>query len=153
MSALTWTASEDDASLHLAGRINEDADFTGIVELARSGPLTLHLGGIQQISSTGVREWILFMRELSSLENPVDLVHVAPTLVRQLNMIAHFAGSTTVRSVLLPYYCDACGNEQTTVLDLSGVSAIPSGEVCGACGKQAEFDDIASGYLNFTRVP
>jgi len=153
--SLSWSIEATAAGPAVAraqGRVTEGVTFDEVIALADRGPLRLHLAGVTQISSTGVREWILFMRALSQKPHPVELVEVSPTLVRQLNMIANFGGSATVRSVVLPYYCDACGNEQARVLQMEGASsgAIAPQIRCDACGAEAEFDDIAPNYLSFS---
>lgn len=145
MSALT--VHIDGGTAALAGKITEDADFAPVLSLVQAGPVRLDLRGVTQISSTGVREWILLMRALDGAD--VTLVAVAPTLVRQLNMIAGFAGPAAIASVLLPYYCDACGAEENVELSVDGDRAIPSSRPCAACGEDAEFDDMPKSYLKF----
>jgi len=152
--SLTWsiqTPESGPAIARASGRVTEGVNFAEVIALAEAGPLALHLTEVSQISSTGVREWILFMRALSEKPHPVELLEVSPTLVRQLNMIANFGGAATIRSVVLPYYCDACGNEQIQILELEGASSadIAAEQPCEACGETAEFDDIAQNYLSF----
>lgn len=148
-SPFSWSqTSESPVVVAIRGRITKDAEFSGLVELARQGPLSIDLGGVDLISSTGVREWILFMRSLEGL-HAVELQHMAPTMVRQISLVAGFVGPSTVRSILLPYYCDACGHEQTTPLILEGEVKVAEFETCASCGKQAEFDDIVHRYLAF----
>jgi hypothetical protein len=152
--SLTWSIAVPRGGWGVAiaeGRVTEGARFDEALDLAHRGPLRLHLAGVTQISSTGVREWILFMRALDATPHPVELVEVSPTLVRQMNMIANFAGGATVRSVRLPYYCDACGHEQAATLELDSARDIPPVAPCAACGEEAEFDDIANNYLAFLR--
>lgn len=135
----------------LSGIISEDADFSQLVTAAQQAALTLRLGEIERISSTGVREWILFMRAVATSPHPVTLVEVAPTLVRQLNMIDGFGGSATIASVVLPYYCDSCGKEHAQVLPLTPGEPrnIAENRPCPHCGEQAEFDDLPASYLAF----
>ncbi|MFK7926588.1 MAG: hypothetical protein AB8H79_00250 [Myxococcota bacterium] len=148
-------ADETRSHASLSGIISEDADFSEIIAAAQAHPLTLRLGDIQRISSTGVREWILFMRAVADAPHAVTLTEVAPTLVRQLNMIDGFGGSAVIASVVLPYYCDACGKEHAQVLAVGPDDPrdIDAHRPCPHCGEQAEFDDLPSSYLAFLGAP
>lgn len=138
--------------VRVSGAITEQADFRALTGLAETAPLRLDLAGVEQINSCGVREWIHFVRRLSSLPHPFELVGCSPAIVRQINMISNFCGSGTVRSVLLPYYCEPCGHEEMRMLDLPARGTKPDIEqiiACGKCGASAEFDDLPDAYLTF----
>lgn len=138
--------------VQVSGAITERADFRALTGLAETAPLCLDLARVEQINSCGVREWIHFVRRLSDLEHPFELVQCSPAIVRQINMISNFCGTGAVRSVLLPYYCGACGREETRLLELPprGRRAdIEPSIACGGCGQAAEFDDLPEAYLTF----
>jgi anti-anti-sigma regulatory factor/predicted RNA-binding Zn-ribbon protein involved in translation (DUF1610 family) len=147
--SLTWTI-DDDATpqrVALAGRITEEASFPELIE-ALADTVHIDLAEVEQVNSCGVREWILFVRALDRSGRTVVLTRCSPVMVRQLNMISNFAAGATVRSVMLPYYCEACGAEHTTVFELTdGEIAVES--PCPECGEVAEFDDLPETYLLF----
>jgi len=138
--------------VHLSGLITEEADFQPLIALEGPGALRLELGGVEQINSCGVREWITFVRQLSRARREFELLRCSPAIVRQLNTISNFCGAGSVRSVMLPYYCIACRHEEHRLLELSDVRLLPTIEdsvVCAGCGGVAEFDDIPGSYLAF----
>lgn len=138
--------------VRVSGAITERADFRALTGLAETAPLRLDLAGVEQINSCGVREWIHFVRRLSGLAHPFELVRCSPAIVRQINMISNFCGSGAVRSVLLPYYCGECGQEELRMLELPAHGQRPEIEqsiACGKCGESAEFDDLPDAYLTF----
>ncbi len=148
----TSPGGEHTVSLH--GRITEEADFRPLLELAGEASLHLDLEGVEQINSCGVREWILLTRELDGLPASVQLERCSPAIVRQLNMISNFSGGAPIRSVMLPYYCDACGQEHTHAMSLSDHDTrIEETRSCPHCGELAEFDDLPDAYLLFAEVP
>ena len=157
MTTLTWKLEElpdHGRVIHLSGFITEEADFRPLVGLDWAAGTKLDLGGIEQINSCGVREWILFVRKLSAAERPFELVRCSPAVVRQLNTISNFRGAGSVSSVLLPYYCAACEQEDLRLLELPDSGAPPpidEAVACPHCGDTTEFDDLPASYLAFVR--
>jgi len=139
--------------LFISGNITEEADFQPILALSGSGRLSLDLAGIDEINSCGVREWIHFVRDLSERSPDYELVRCSPAVVRQLNMVSNFRGDGRVSSVLLPYFCPACGDEQFRLLEISNVEGaslvIADAIPCAGCGSEAEFDDLPESYVGF----
>ncbi len=136
----------------LTGAITEDADLRTLAAMDGPGELAFDLAGVDQINSCGVREWILFVRKLADAERTFELVRCSPAIVRQLNTIANFRGSGSVRSVMLPYYCPSCRNEVHHPLELGpGASKeIPEDAPCPKCGGTMEFDDMPATYGSFS---
>jgi len=142
----------DGRRIFVSGAITEEADFQPLIALGGDGRLSLDLAGVEEINSCGVREWIHFVRRLSEQAPSYDLVRCSPAIVRQLNMVSNFRGSGRVGSVMLPYYCGGCGEEQFRLLELppEGASpAIANFVPCTSCGGEAEFDDLPESYVGF----
>lgn len=136
----------------LSGAITEESDFRPLTQMAGPEPLCLDLGGIDQINSCGVREWIHFVTHLTRAAQSFELVRCSPAIVRQLNMISNFRGGGKVRSVLLPYICASCNHEDLLPLVLPVAGPPPSIEevlTCPTCGGDLEFDDLPSSYVAF----
>lgn len=151
--SLRWTldGSPDHRRLALSGAITESADFARMIEPGTGAALSIDLSDVTLINSCGVREWTRFVATLAPLGRRVTFVRCSPAIVRQLNLISNFCGTGTVRSVLLPYYCDACGAEQQRLLQLDdGEDTIVEESIdCSSCSGQADFDDIVDRYLAF----
>jgi ABC-type transporter Mla MlaB component len=158
MSMMQWTVEplpgRDEAELvRISGFITEEADFQPLAALPGKEALCLDLAGVEQINSCGVREWIHFVRLVTKSQRPLELCRCSPAIVRQLNTISNFGGGGTVRSVMLPYYCAACGREEHRLLDLPTTAAPPPIEEvipCSACQGAMEFDDLPSSYMAFS---
>jgi len=152
--SMRWAVEsrENGHMVRISGSITEEADLHALVALGQGKDLRLDLAGVDEINSCGVREWIRFVRRVSETASDLELVRCSPAIVRQLNMVSNFRGSGRVTSVMLPYYCDACGAEQERYLELGGADAPPEIQetvVCERCGEQAEFDDLPDSYMGF----
>ena len=156
MNNLSWTIEqlpEQGLLVVMKGAITVDADLRALTALDGPGSLTFDLAAVDQINSCGVREWILFVRKLAENERRFDMVRCSPAIVRQLNTIANFRGAGQVRSVMLPYFCPSCKNEDHRPFDLSPGAdrTIPEEFPCPKCGGTLEFDDMPSTYVSFAR--
>lgn len=152
MNTLKWkvASSNGTTEVEVEGAITEDANLNGLLSLEGAGPIVLDLAAVDQINSCGVREWIHFIRKLSDGDRAIEFKRCSPAIVRQLNTIANFRGSGTVRSVMLPYYCSSCRSEAHVPLDLTAADREIADEIaCAKCGGTMEFDDMPSTYVSF----
>lgn len=148
---LLWTVDngEHGAKVALSGHISEKVDFAALSTAIPAGAIVFDLGGVQRINSSGIREWIRFLEGLAARGDQLALERCSVPIVHQLVMIHRFRGAATVRSVLAPYFCDACNREQTRVIDLAGdvAAQITGHETCSQCGGVMELDDVPDHYL------
>jgi ABC-type transporter Mla MlaB component len=149
--ALTWEAkrSGDVTTVALHGDITERSDFGALLsELPGGAETVLDLADIRRIDSSGVREWLTFVRGAERAGKPLVLDRCSVAFVHQLNMIAKFAGHGRVRSAMAPFYCSPCNVEAARVIDLSrGVpEQVSPPERCEKCGGMMEFDDLLEYY-------
>ena len=143
-------------ALVLAGMIDEAAALFELVGRAqqRGGRLTLDLGGVTFINSLGVRDWIRMQAAAQREGMTVELRRVAEVLVHQLNMIIATRGNATVTSFYAPYACDACGREDSLLIDaVANAPALaklqPPPMACPECGAQMAFNDFPERYFSF----
>jgi anti-anti-sigma regulatory factor/predicted RNA-binding Zn-ribbon protein involved in translation (DUF1610 family) len=141
-------------ALALSGAIDEHAGLAELLGMARGGRLVLDLGGITFINSLGVRDWIRLQAAATQQGLYVELRRVAEVIVHQLNMIIATRGTSRVTSFFAPYACDACGREESLLIDavangasLAGLHAPPMG--CPECGAQMAFNDFPERYFSF----
>jgi len=143
---------ERQMTVFISGNITETAEFPLPEALAGAARLRLDLADVETINSCGVREWVHFVKALTSARGPFELARCSPAIVRQLNTISNFCGSGRVSSVMLPYCCDDCGQEEYVELELlpkpSSYELLPQ-IPCAACGRVAVFDDLPDNYLGF----
>ena len=146
----------DGEQLVLSGAIDEAAGVAELVGRARSGRLVLDLGGVTFINSLGVRDWIRLQAAATAAGIAVELRRVSEPLVHQLNMIIATRGDARVTSFFAPYACDACGREDSLLVDAVAHAAQlarlePPPMTCPECGAQMAFNDFPERYFSFLK--
>ena len=141
-------------ALVIAGAIDEAAALHELVGRAVAGRLVLDLAGVTFINSLGVRDWIRMQAAAQKMGIAVELRRVAEPLVHQLNMIIATRGNATVASFSAPYACDACGREESLLIDALGHAAglarmEPPPMTCPECGAAMAFNDFPERYFSF----
>ena len=145
---------EQPSELRLSGALDETAGLPDLVGRARGGRLVLEMSGVTFINSLGVRDWIRFQQAAQQQRIDVELRRVAEPIVHQLNMIVATRGGSRVTSFFAPYACDACGREDSLLIDavahrerLSRLDPPP--QTCSECGAQMAFNDFPERYFSF----
>lgn len=141
-------------ALALGGSIDETAALHEILSRAKAGRLVLDLGAVTFINSLGVRDWIRMQAAAQQAGLHVELRRVAEVLVHQLNMIIATRGNAAVTSFFAPYACDACGREESLLIDAvtnaTGLQKLePPPMTCPECGSAMAFNDFPERYFSF----
>ncbi|HEY4057087.1 MAG TPA: hypothetical protein VGM39_10790 [Kofleriaceae bacterium] len=141
-------------ALVIAGAIDESAALHEMTSRARGNRLVLDLAGVTFINSLGVRDWIRMQSAAQAAHLHVELRRVAEPLVHQLNMIIATRGNAAVTSFYAPYACDACGREESLLIDaVANAAALTRLEAppmtCPECGAQMAFNDFPERYFSF----
>lgn len=141
-------------ALLIGGAIDESAALHELVGRARDGRLVLDLGAVTFINSLGVRDWIRMQAAAQKAGLAVELRRVAEPLVHQLNMIIATRGNARVTSFFAPYACDACGREESLLIDAianaAGLGNLePPPMKCPECAAQMAFNDFPERYFSF----
>lgn len=140
--------------LALAGAIDEAARLVDLIGRAQGGRLALDLAGITFINSLGVRDWIRMQAAAKAAGVTVELRRVAEPIVHQLNMIVATRGEARVTSFYAPYACDACGREESLLVDAVAhgpalAQLEPPAMACPECGQAMAFNDFPERYFSF----
>jgi anti-anti-sigma regulatory factor len=148
------TVTDTGDALALAGSIDESAAVVELVPRAVNRQLVLDLAGVTFINSLGVRDWIRMQAAAQKAGLAVELRRVSEPLVHQLNMIIATRGAARVTSFYAPYACDACGREESLLLDAIAngdrlVRLDPPPQTCPECGAQMAFNDFPERYFSF----
>lgn len=134
--------------LELQGDLDETTDFGRLLETLGSA-VRVDLSGVRRINSCGVREWINFVRALSS-KRTVSLAGCSPPVVEQLNMVFNFRGSASVESFYAPFVCTSCEAASFLLLTPPEVAGGAVAErKCSSCGGRVVFDEMPERYLAF----
>lgn len=141
-------------ALLIGGAIDEAAALHEMIGRAIGGRLVLDLAAVTFINSLGVRDWIRMQAAAQQAGLAVELHRVAEPLVHQLNMIIATRGNARVASFYAPYACDACGREESLLIDAvangPALAALqPPPMRCPECGAQMAFNDFPERYFSF----
>jgi anti-anti-sigma regulatory factor/predicted RNA-binding Zn-ribbon protein involved in translation (DUF1610 family) len=141
-------------ALMIGGAIDEAAALHEMVARAIAGRLVLDLGAVTFINSLGVRDWIRMQAAAQKAGLAVELRRVAEPLVHQLNMIIATRGNAAVTSFFAPYACDACGREESLLIDaVTNATGLQNLEApvmtCPECGAAMAFNDFPERYFSF----
>lgn len=112
MKEFKYKVKQVEQTLYLVfeGLIDEDAKLPP-VDLAKVKKIVLDLNDVCGINSTGIREWLDWIRRLEG-EVELTLEHCPKSIVLQFNMVAGFIPpKARITSFYLPYYCDKCDYE------------------------------------------
>jgi hypothetical protein len=152
---LTWKLDDsepDSVRIIFSGLVTEEADFTDLIKaLPTDRRIIIDTHRIRRFDSTGIREWVRFINRVAAPGSDVTLDRCSVPMVLQLNMIANMGGHARVTSLMVPYYCEACGNsaEKLLVIEPGTDPVIAEEAECPSCGEVMEFDDLPESYLAF----
>lgn len=143
-------------ALVISGALDESARLAELLDRARGGLLVLDLGGVTFINSLGVRDWIRMQAAAQRAGIAIELRRVSEPVIHQLNMIIATRGAR-VRSFFAPYACDACGREESMLIDAvahaRGLAELsPPAMTCAECGARMVFNDFPERYFSFLSV-
>lgn len=153
-TGLRWVRRDEGPPLQLAlsGEIDELSDFASLLrDLGESSLLSLK--DVSRINSTGVREWLNFMRAAKEQGRRLILEECSVAIVAQLNMISGFALDADVRSVYAPYVCPECDSAAQRLVDVKpDVHAqVEQPMPCPSCGCDMDFDELPQHYFAFMK--
>ena len=138
--------------LSITGRLTEAFKGETLGRELR-GTVAIDLGGVERITSFGVREWLAMFGAMQDVRR-VFLLRCSEAVVNQLSMIKKFAGNGQIVSFFAPYICGTCGETFERELDCeSEADLIRNGTApdapCAHCGANGSFDDDARSYFAF----
>jgi hypothetical protein len=149
--------------LRILGLISEELDLGKLVSAIMLPPHTapavvINLGGVARINSGGVREWVLFLGQITS-RIPVKFGLVSEAMIQQATVVASILGKpdTPIEAFEVPFYCQGCKQRSTLVFSKS--TLLPVGESfrappvpCRACKHALEVDNVEDEYFAFLKT-
>jgi anti-anti-sigma regulatory factor len=138
--------------LSITGRLTEAFKGDALGRELR-GAVAIDLGGVERITSFGVREWLSMLGAMQEVRR-LYLLRCSEAVVNQLSMIRKFSGNGQIVSFFAPYLCSACGEQFERSFDCeTEADSIRAGNApdapCAHCGAQGSFDDDARTYFAF----
>lgn len=146
-------ASGGGTSLILQGPIDERTNLKEVFSDLQGPALVIVLRDVTRINSSGVRAWINATKQLSDSFNLI-YVECSRAIVDQLNMIANFFSSGSIKSFYAPYYCRGCDAERDMLVEIerhfkAGEEPEAPDFQCPKCGKALDFREDESKYFAF----
>lgn len=136
----------------LTGAIDETFSPEALAADLR-GYVVLDLGGLQRISSSGVRQWSTFVSATPAGAQGLFLINAPPVFVDQLNLVDGFAGVARLLSVLAPYRCAACGDDRLRRVNVGAEAATLAVRApaftCERCQGPLSFADVPSEFFEY----
>jgi len=147
--------SEGDVTwLRMVGVIDEQFDAPGLAATIATRYLLLDIGGIERISSFGIRQWVDFIGTIMPRMAGIYYVECSPKVVDQFNMVANFGGSGYIVSFYAPYRCDTCDQERRLLFRTDEETPLwragqAPASICPTCGNAEDFDEDPAAYFTY----
>ncbi|XXX76368.1 protein kinase [Sorangium sp. So ce134] len=137
----------------MSGRMTEELHGLAVAR-GISGRVLFDLGGVQRVTSFGVREWMAMLAEVSLNASEIYIGRCTEPIVNQVSMIRRFFGDGRIVSFYGPYRCERCGATFDRLFDCDRDAHLvrthdPPVSPCPRCGGAAVFDDDAESYFAF----
>jgi hypothetical protein len=138
--------------VHLAGTIDEDADFKPLDNLTQP-VITFDFNDITLLNSCGIREWIGFIQKLPA-STLLHYQRCPQIIIEQINMVhGFFKSGSQIESFYAPYFCPNCDKESKILLTTDKIknSKAPAA-TCPHCSAPGlEFDALEEQYFHFLK--
>ncbi|WP_437316507.1 protein kinase domain-containing protein [Sorangium sp. So ce385] len=137
----------------MSGRMTEELHGLAVAR-GIAGRVLFDLGGVQRVTSFGVREWMAMLAEVSLHAPEIYVGRCTEPIVNQVSMIRRFFGDGRIVSFYGPYRCERCGATFDRLFDCDRDAHLvrthdPPVSPCPRCGGAAVFDDDAESYFAF----
>jgi anti-anti-sigma regulatory factor len=127
--------------------------------LTGSESVVIEFKNVDYVNSTGLRSFSKWLKELEATypDMIISFEAVPAAIARHLLILKDFLPKKLeVSSMLVPYYCNACDNEDhSTVINAQKLrampryaDALPETVICKVCGAKMEADVIPEKYLS-----
>lgn len=149
------TQELDRVHYRVSGDIDENFRHKDVPRIRKS-EICLHLKDAGHFNSCGIREWILFISDLSKF-GKLSFHECSVSAIDQMNMVPNSLGGGDVISFYAPYYCQ-CGQEHTKLIQVreheGNLRKLTAPSFTCECGRQLEFDALEESYFQFlTAMP
>lgn len=141
--------------LRLAGMIDETHGLADLLSQIRGDVLIIDLAHIQSISSSGVREWMQWQRQLHHRVKHVVLCECSPAVMDKLQAVSNFNERGYISSFYVRFFCPVCEIERAALIDIDeikndGTFHVPDTR-CDSCDSMMAFDESMDAFSLFVR--
>jgi hypothetical protein len=131
--------------------INEasESDLQDLCQRVPSAHLVLDCFGVDYINSIGVVRWLQFLGDLRRRKLTYEYRRCSPTFVDYCIIVPSFTAGGVIRSVTIPFSCDACGAQGLVPVEMEGIAAFAAEpRLCAECGGPMEADGLLDDVLS-----
>ncbi len=161
MNPFKSSQSTENKILHLTleGEIQGSCELPAL-DMQGVSEVDLDIGKITYINSGGIRNWIVWMGDLSKKFPEVSFVfrQIPPIMVSQITNVDLFIPKKAkIKSVFIPFFCDHCGATATRLFEpekyfeqsktKEEILALMCDMSCPQCSKPMEMDAFPEKYL------
>jgi hypothetical protein len=141
-------------ALRLDGVIDEHCGLAGMSpQLGEGRTLLIDVGAIRRLNSVGVRDWVLWMRDLRKRFPEVILYDCPPPFMTEVNFVRNFAEGAYIATFGVPLFCSRCKKEDVRILDAASLRGDPRPRLprfaCAHPDCDNALDDDEESYLGF----
>ncbi len=140
-----WSIQQTPEGAKISFRVGftEATNFASLLGAIQEGRVTFDVEGVRQISSIGVKKWVLFLERLCDRGIEIRFERASAQFLSQSAMIRNFLGCGRIVSALVPYSCPDCGKEMEELLEIpaEGQVDISDWKDCD-CGSEMELDMV-----------
>ncbi|MCM2322974.1 MAG: hypothetical protein NDJ90_06895 [Oligoflexia bacterium] len=155
-------------TLRLAGLINEHSDLQKVSDYLfklepKAQRLCFDLGGVTDINSSGLRQWIIFIKRLENIgplqEKGFQIVftRLGEVFLERANTFPDMLGAKPrIERIEAPFRCPSCSERFGIELRIEELGAeatrphLPSPK-CEKCNTPLEFDEDLNGFFRFLK--
>ncbi|RZA06552.1 MAG: hypothetical protein EOP11_10035 [Proteobacteria bacterium] len=135
------------------GQIDETTNFASLIGPV-AGSLRVNTKDVTRINSVGAKGWMQFFQPLRASGIKVTFEGCSPAIVEQINLVAPFLCGADLDSIYLPFFCESCSTEFSSLATIPLLKAshndVPCPN-CPKCGQRMIFDDIPEEYFAFLK--
>jgi hypothetical protein len=144
----------DSVTLQFTGQIDENVSFHE-VDLDAVEEVTIDMGGISYINSSGGREWLKWIKSIPT-DSHLNFVHCNSIFLDYANMIEGFIPENSqILSFKVPYYCEKCETVTLKSYDSTDIGDVKSDIApavnCTKCNNKALLDVITPNFFKFLK--
>lgn len=139
----------------LSGKLDEHTDFTALGKATSS--LKINLRDITSINSNGIRKFLAFVLDRSSLD--MELHECTTEFISNVNVIPQLLGQPPmpqrIKSLYMPLSCEDCDRSENFLITLNDIKASSDGTWamrpvgCKSCKNPMTFDVEPADYFIF----
>ena len=145
---LKLVMQRDQAELIIDKVMDTDVGYPSPSALESVKQLVVNFVNVRILRSVGIKDFVNFIQEVKKLKGVEIIYKNCPP------MIPEFCNDVVIRSIMAPFYCEACDEEcsklfLTENIDKQAVQRFINGQTCPVCERPLSFDEPETSFFSF----